>query len=138
MENKEELTTAELTTLELKEKGITRENTDDYDKVYSSIYCKYRYQKNKEKMIQTSKEHYKNNAEHYREYKKEYYENNKEKAYTYVKKYKDKNKSYWLEKQSGYRQNRINKMREQGITNPWSVLKGGKPKYKDNIEKEHI
>ena len=55
-------------------------------------YYKDRYEKNKDKIIEKSKEYYINNKDKVKEYKKEYQQKNKEKLNLISKKYREENK----------------------------------------------
>ena len=87
------------------------------------------YEKNKEKINEYNakykREHYAENREKILKANKEYYEKNKEKLRA---KYNERNRNSNAKK--------VAELREQGVTNPWRVIKGYEAKYKKELKKE--
>lgn len=70
------------------------------------------------------------NKEKKKQYAKKYYEKNKEKIYEQQKEWRKNNKEKLSQYSSKYRKIRIERMRQEGILNPWGVvMRGSKPKY---------
>lgn len=100
------------------------------------------------------KEWRKRNKDRIKEYVRKYNENNPEKKKEYARKYYEKNKDKWKERQengesmkrfkekhdwvkycSEARKRRVEKLRNEGCINAWSVVSGSaKPKYKEGSE----
>lgn len=63
-------------------------------------------------------------------YAKEYYEKNKDKIYEQQTKYRKANSKKVSKLAQDSRKRRVEKLKEQGCTNPWYVvLKGAEPKF---------
>ena len=90
-------------------------------------YNRRYYQEHKEKFNESTKKWY---SEH-PEKRKEYYEKNKEKIKLQNKRWQEKNKKRFIELCNKSRTKRVARLREQGCSNPWSVVNNGQePKYK--------
>lgn len=91
------------------------------------------YEKNKEKLNEKAMQWYR---EH-QEWQKEYYEKNKEKIYESNKKWREKNKDKFAKLCNDSRKRRVEKMKADGIINPWGVInKGEEPRYASNNNQE--
>lgn len=73
-------------------------------------------------------------SESQKKYLRKYYQKNKDKFKEYNSKHyqtsKEQRKKY-IAKQNEWRHKKVEKMREQGIINPWSVMSGAEPKYSE-------
>ena len=93
-------------------------------------YNKNYYQKNKEKFYQYQREYIEKNRENIKEKRKKYYEDNKEKIHMQQKEYLNKNKGRFNKNYAVSRKRIIERLRKEGITNPWSVVMNkAEPKY---------
>lgn len=69
--------------------------------------------------------------ENRKKYYQDYYKNNKDKYLENAQKWQKNNKDKYLKSIQKSRRKRVEKLREQGITNAWNVVLYGKePKYK--------
>ncbi len=72
--------------------------------------------------------------EYYRQYRKKYYQEHKEKCKENHKNWRANNKEKWRELVKKSRDKRAEKLIEQGVINPWSVIAYGyDPKYKEQL-----
>lgn len=93
-------------------------------------YNKEYYQKNKEQIREYSKKWRENNIEKCKETQKKWYENNKEEIYKKQREYQKANKKRFSELCQNSRRRKVQKLREQGVTNAWAVaVKGEEPRY---------
>lgn len=106
------------------------------------------YEKHKEEMKQRAKEWREKNKDKAKEYSKKYREKHKEEIKQRTKEWRQNHKENWNEKMREYRKThntttlvlnskkrRVEKMRAEGITNPWYVInRGAEPKYKEDDE----
>lgn len=80
-------------------------------------------------------------SESQKEYLREYYQKNKDKFKKYNKEHyqtsKEQRKKY-VAQQNEWRHKKVEKMREQGIINPWSVMLGKEPKYSEDNNGNNI
>lgn len=130
-----------------------KEKTKEYNKQY--------YEKHKDKLKEYRKQYREQHRAKFQEYNKKYYDahkdelllkhkiwraNNKEKVRAAVKKYhqlhpevskaainKFRAKVNWAEYCGQKRKERVERLKAQGVINPWKVVaKKEEPKYKDN------
>ena len=74
---------------------------------------------------------YNKNLDKIKIYRQKYFQENKEQIYAKQKEWRNKNKDKWLKSISDSRKRRIEKLKEEGVLNPWGVvIRGSKPKYK--------
>lgn len=95
-------------------------------------YSREYYLKHKEEYKKRSKEYYETHKEKCIEYRRKYYQEHKEQYRECCRKsyQKFKNKVNWSKYCGECRKRRVEKLREQGVKNPWSVVvKGAEPKY---------
>ena len=88
----------------------------------------------KEKQKEYMREYRKKNREKMNEYARKYYEEHKEEIGEKNKKHHAKfiENHNWSEYCSNVRKKRVERLREEGCINAWSVVtKGDKPKYKE-------
>lgn len=98
------------------------------------MYRKEYYEKNKEKFHQQMKEYRDKNIDKLKKYQKKYFQENKEQIYEKQKEWRSNNKEKWIKSLADSRKRRIERLKEEGVTNPWAVVtKGSKPKYKKEI-----
>ena len=94
-------------------------------------YDKEYYQKNKEKELEKNKEYKIEHKDFYKEYYKKYYQKHKKEMTENSKRWGENNKEKKYQIIQKSRRKRVEKLREQGITNAWNVVLYGKePKYK--------
>lgn len=105
-------------------------------------YRRQYYQAHKEERREYNKEYYQDNIEKFREknkrwqkehpeYRKENYKKNKEKIYESQTKYRHNNSKKVAQMVSVCRKRRVERLRAEGIINPWAVISGkSKPKYR--------
>lgn len=87
--------------------------------------------KNKEHL----KEYRRKQKEEHPEKYKEYYQNHKEQIYAYNTKWRKNHKKQFTKLVSDARRRRVERLREQGCINAWSVVtKGDEPKFKNEVE----
>lgn len=135
---------------------ITKENKEKTQR-----YNKQYYEKHKDKLKEYRKQYREQHRAKFQEYNKKYYDahkdelllkhkiwraNNKEKVRAIVKKYhqshpevgkaainKFRAKVNWSEYCGQKRKERVERLKAQGVINPWKVItKKEEPKYKDN------
>ena len=95
------------------------------------MYRKEYYENNKEKFKGYADSYRKKNSDRVKAYQRKYFKENKEEVYAKQKEWRSENKDKWLKSLSDSRKRRIERMREEGITNPWGVImRGSKPKYR--------
>lgn len=95
------------------------------------MYRKEYYEKNRDKFKEYHSRYYGKHKEQVKEYQKKYFQENKEDVYEKQKEWRNNNKDKWIKAIGDSRKRRIERMREEGITNPWGVLmRGSKPKYR--------
>lgn len=95
------------------------------------MYRKEYYEKNRDKFKGYSQKYREKNLGRLKEYQKKYFQENKEDIYEKQKEWRKNNKEKWIKAIGDSRRRRIERMREEGITNPWGVLmRGSKPKYR--------
>lgn len=91
-------------------------------------YMKKYYQEHKEEMLENKKKWLEKNPD----YTKEYWKKNKDKLYEQQRKYQKKNKKRFVELCNASRKRRVERLKEEGCTNPWAVVSAGKePKYRE-------
>lgn len=113
----------------------------------SEYYKKYR-EKNEERIREYDKRYYEKNKDRLREnqerwlknnpnWKKEYYQKNKEKLDNKNKNWQKNNKKRFTELCNQSRKRRVERLREEGVKNPWAVVnKGAEPRYENNNNQE--
>lgn len=89
-------------------------------------YSRRYYKKNKDKIKEQQKKWY----EKHPNYKKELYQKNKDKIYQQQTEYRKKHKQRFTELCIASRRRRAERLRAEGITNPYAVINGYQPKYK--------
>lgn len=115
----------------------TKEKINEYHREY--------YAKHKEKIKEQRKKYYQNNKEMHLAKSKKWKDNNKEKVREYSREYMKqhpeigkkcsdnfKAKHNWYEYCKEARKRRAERLKAQGITNPYAVINGAEPKYKEN------
>lgn len=134
----------------------TKENKEK-----KQVYNKQYYEKHKNELKEYNKKYREQHKAKYREYNKKYYaahkdelnlkhkewcKNNKEKVSAGAKRYRQlhpevgkraidkfRSKVNWVEYCGQKRKERVERLRAQGVINPWKVVtKKEEPKYKDN------
>ena len=101
------------------------------------MYNKKYYEEHKEKFKESTANYRKQNSEKIKEYNKDYFQKNKEKMYKKQKEWRNKNKDKWIKCICDSRRKRIERLKEEGVINPWSVVtKGAKPRYKKERQDE--
>lgn len=89
------------------------------------------YQQHKEQEKANNKKWYKDNIEKVKENHHNYYIKNKEKLLENNKIWQENNKEKYIKSISQSRKKRVEKLREQGVSNAWDVVNfGKKSKYK--------
>lgn len=77
----------------------------------------------------------KKNDDKIKKYNKQYYKKNKEKILEKQKEWKNNNKEKLVMYATKSRNKRIERLKEEGVINPWGVvMRGSKPKYKKESE----
>ena len=75
-----------------------------------------------------------NSTDKIKAYHKKYFQENKEKVYEKQREWRKNNKEKWIKSLSDSRKRRVEKLKEEGIINPWAVVtKGSKPRYRKEI-----
>lgn len=76
-------------------------------------------------------ENRKQNLDKLKQYHKKYYQEHKEEIHAKQKEWRDKNKEKWIKSLCDSRKRRIERLKADGVTNPWGVvMRGSKPKYR--------
>lgn len=98
-------------------------------------YSKEYYKKNKDKFKQYRKKYVEDHKEEIKEKQKKYYENHKERIRQAQKEYLLRNKGRFNKNYAESRKRRIERLRNEGITNPWSVVMNkAEPKYQQPMK----
>ena len=80
------------------------------------------------------KEYRNKNADKIKEYQQKYFKENKDEIYAKQKEWRKNNKNKWIKSIGDCRKRRVERLKEEGVTNPWSVVvKGAKPKYRKEV-----
>ena len=75
-----------------------------------------------------------NSTDKIKVYHKKYFQENKEKVYEKQREWRKNNKEKWIKSLSDSRKRRVEKLKEEGVTNPWGVvINGSKPKYRKDV-----
>lgn len=75
-----------------------------------------------------------NNTEKLKVYQRKYFQENKEKIYEKQREWRKNNKEKWIKSLSDSRKKRVEKLKEDGVMNPWAVVtKGSKPRYRKEV-----
>lgn len=91
------------------------------------------YQERKEFYNELGKKYYQEHKEELKKRHKEYYEKHKEIIKDQTKTWKQNNKKRWVEICSNNRKKRVERLKKEGCINPWSVIRGYEPKYKQEV-----
>lgn len=76
----------------------------------------------------------KQNCDKIKRYQKKYYEENKNKIYEQHTEWRKNNREKLVKCAVDSRKRRIERLREEGVLNPWGVvMRGSKPRYKKEI-----
>lgn len=76
-------------------------------------------------------ENRKQNLDRLKQYHKKYYQEHKEEIYEQQKEWRKNNKDKVLKSIAESRKRRIERLKADGVTNPWGVvIRGSKPKYR--------
>lgn len=115
------------------------------DKEERKEYKKRWIKNNPEKVKEHRKKYYETHKEQFKEYQKRWNEKNKEKVkemhHNYYLNHKEemlKQNKEWCRKNSAKkvefvkqsRRRRVERLKAEGCTNPWSVINGAEPKYR--------
>lgn len=105
-----------------------------WDKEKQKEYMREYRKKNREKMNEYARKYYEQHPGIKKEYARKYYQEHKEEIDEKNKKHHAKfiETHNWSEYCSNLRKRRVERLREEGCINAWSVVaKGDKPKYAD-------
>ncbi len=79
-------------------------------------------------------ENRKQNLDRLKQYHKKYYQEHKEEIYEQQKEWRKNNKDKVLKSIAESRKRRIERLKADGVTNPWGVvIRGSKPKYRKEV-----
>lgn len=96
------------------------------------MYRKEYYEENKDKFARYAKKYYEKHKAELKEYHKKYFKENKEKIYEKQREWRESNNDRVVKSICNSRKRRIEKLKEEGVTNPWGVvMRGSKPVYKE-------
>lgn len=93
-------------------------------------YSKEYYQSHKEQYREYNKKWIEKNKKKFKESQQKWYREHKEEIYKKQREYQKANKKRFSELCQNSRRRKVQKLREQGVTNAWAVaVKGEEPKY---------
>lgn len=101
------------------------------DKEKISKYNREYYEKNKEKIRKWQYEYYVKNEEKMKEYRKKYYQEHKEELNKKSREYIKTHKEAYVKSIMESKKRRAERLRQEGVINPWSVINKGAPKQYD-------
>lgn len=94
------------------------------------MYNKKYYEENKEKYKMSRQKYYKENKDKIKKYNKQYLLENWDKIYAKQREWQANNKEKFTNACQQSRRRRVERLRSEGVLNPWAVVLYGKePRY---------
>lgn len=98
------------------------------------MYRKDYYDSHKEKYKEYGSNYRNKNRDKVRAYQKKYFQEHKEEITNQQKEWRKNNKDKWIKAIGDSRRRRVERLKEEGCTNPWMVVtRGAAPRYRKDV-----